>query len=162
MKKKVVKKRRGRKSKPANEADPGQRIKILSALTLYFATGSYNQVQKDLKVPRPTLARWLGQYTDLAEEAKKKAAERTEIRLTRIIDLTLDLQIKNLESKKGITPETLNRIMGTAIDKLCLVQGKPTSTGKMELGGKVEFTFGTKNLTSIIPDSKNRMSGLVN
>ena len=159
MAKKAVKKKAGRKPKPPEQAYASQEIKIAAALTLYFSTGSCKQVERDLKVPHPTLIRWLGQYTDLVKEAKEKAAERTEIRLTRIIDLSLDRQIANLESKKmEITPETLNRIMGTAIDKLCLVQGKPTSTGRMELSGKVQFTFGDANLKPFIPDSKNRMA----
>lgn len=154
-----ARKKRGRP--PVELGDPGPaRAKILGALTVYYATGSYAAVKKELNIPTATLHDWIKKYPKLGEDAKQlamdyrlersvEAIDKIEYRILEILDSKEKIPFNQLVIAWGIHRDKYDRQMGIA-DKRELTgkDGKPIA---------VKFIFGDANLKPYIPDSKNRM-----
>jgi hypothetical protein len=131
-----------------------------------------NVVTKELLNEK--LLRWansnITDYFDFGD-FKIDKGDKTEYRFVSVKDLTeLPREITDCISEIQETPGGLRIKL---IDKLAAVAKLAEINGlvaprQMEVGGKdgkpiaMTFTFGAANLKSLIPDSKNRIKGMVN
>lgn len=105
-------------------------------------------------------------FADEFSEAIMKGLRITSKMLDRCINEKGELILEKRYDSKGNylgvkTVETLRDVVGMThmfFDKRQLAIGKPTDN----IGGSVNFIFGTKNLKPIIPSSNNRLKGMMN
>lgn len=151
---------------PVKKGDPGSNeAQILGGLIVYFATGSYDAVVKELKVSKSTLQNWIHGYPKLCERAKRAALEyrlqrsaeaidKIEYRILEILDSKERIPFNQLVIAWGIHRDKYDRQMGIA--------DRRELTGKGGSPIAMTFTFGDANLKPLIPDTKNRIKGYDN
>ena len=174
VKKKAAKKKPTRRStkrplpvKPSNTTGchPTDAVK-LRALTVYHITGSIKTAAKDVGYTDKTIYEWL-KDSKIVDAAKEIANKYLDIKCSEIVELSHQGIIEKIDTKekrKEVSAEALNRMFGTAADKLMAIRGLNKSTVKHEGEMEIKHYLMTQYILikeqakkESIDDSKNRI-----
>lgn len=124
--------------------EPGRwdKKKQLAAVTTYLATGSIAETSRIINVPYRTVQEWT--YTDwwkdLIKEIQSGEAQRTDNKMSKVIEKTLDMLIDRIEEgdyqydqktgrlvKLPLKARDLEKITSGLFDKRQLIRKQPTN-----------------------------------
>ncbi len=122
-----------KKPKTTKGCHPTDEVK-LRGLAVYYITGSTKTAADDVGYSQKTIYEWL-KNPKMVEVAKKKANEFLDARCSEIVDLAhrgIVEKINTSVKRKEVSPEAMNRILGTALDKLMTIRELNKSVVKNE------------------------------
>lgn len=122
-----------KKAEGVNRCHPTDEVK-LRGLSVYYITGSIKTAAKDVGYNQMSIYRWLKDEKIVAA-AKEIANKYLDIKCSRMAELSFQGMEEKIDTKakrEGASLEVLNRIFGTAMDKLMMVRGLNKSIVKNE------------------------------
>ena len=150
-----------RKPKGINGKNAAPEAK-LRALSVYFITGSIKTAAKDIGYSTRAIYEWL-KIPEIVAKAKKKANEFLDARCSEIVDLAhqgIVEKISTIKKRKEVSPEAMNRILGTALDKLMVI--RELNKTKQEITGNFNFNRTEHYVIEIAEkEAKERLNKLV-
>ena len=139
------------RNKKTQPHEPGiwDKKKQLECVTTYLATGSQAETARICNVPARTIQHWRS-FTDwwpqLVEEIQQGEAQKTDVKMSKVIDKTLDMLVSRIEEgdyqydqktgrlvKVPLKARDLERITSGLFDKRQLIRKQPTNIKSTDL-----------------------------